>query len=858
MGEKYTAKITKKDFDAFTAYCKDKDRVKEILKKTAELFGSRSGFYETAEEMFDLHFMGTEEQKYTFNIKNNRKNADLKMIADYLARNDLSWQVAEKKENILHLNFSGNSMLWLEEFCTLEALPDYDGLSMGQIQGRLEGSGINPLLPAEMGSLTINDMNSRKDRLKQKQKDLKSKMDDIQYEHTKELARMKEKIQKLQDALYKKKQELLSELNEKMNAMQKEKEQMEKQIYMMESEIYTIRSYSGETVELRKIRDGKKASLDTPLIINQKLMYLDEDLARIMSIYQHDISMEYQMFADAAAANDEVFESFCPQERCLTFFRLSRKASYNSYNGEKYMYETEQLIHGKKMGFILRDMECAYIGWLDESWKKDEKGEPVPVTFEENLMYQPKKTDIRELPDSKTDGTNDSQNSMLSRVFAMAVVQGILDSQGLLEFPEKVSVTKPCSYLSYNFADGWIMDDRFGDFATLVDNLNKRTKVKDQILVCKNKTYGLEGRGEADRTHDCEVLEGVNRVNYIEKKDRYGNVSIYVSAKKRYSTKGATANILCTPREYINITYMNSIWMKYYVQTKKLGRYVESYAEMIKHFKKAIEVISDREAEEMRLIKQYYEEADQIPEWQICLSHWKLNHHIRFINSFQAKRVADYLKAGNYEENAHLFEQEIYYNNDETNGGMYSRTVFSYEFHHMKTKADRFEKGSSYEKQAFYLKDYDTSKPWNTDREKKRKEKNACVVAKGMPALEAAVPERIRLDEEKLSLVCSYVNGFLKTHHISIKELKDISRHNGIVYDEAGGSAGFVKLCDLPMDIRNEFFKESEHSYPEYILKSECWKVAYYDYIHAQYGKILYDAKTVLHERHMNDTKKPA
>lgn len=846
--KKYKVQITKENFRDFAEYYNaDKKRVEdalELLRKEQNVTNYRQDFYKKAERMFNTHFMRHDSWKYTFSLE-DKNNQTLEILVNYCAEHNLTWHVDSMTEHYLYISFSDNHMFWDKSFCTMVEMPDYDALSLGEIRARLGNNDAAESLPAEISSLTINSINEEQKNLKSMTSDLQKQMDDIQYAKTEELKQMEEEITRLKNELYERKQSLLAEVQAKIVELNEKKAQLDKQVYMLESEIYTIRSYSGETIELRKVRDGKKASPETPLVINQKIMYLDEDLARIVSIYQSEISQRYNCFEDAVKYSDEVFESFCPQERCLTFFRLSKNATYRYYNAERNMYDTEELLHGKKMGCILRDGDTAHMFWMDDYWKTDDKGEPIAVTFSENLMYRPNKEGTYADADDVHEMENDGTNTMLSRVFAIFVVQGILDNKGLLEFPEKVSITKPGSYITYNFASGWLTDDRFGDFATLVDNLNKRTKIGDQILVCYQKDF-CRGRGEKNRAHDCKVPEGINRVNFLES-DEYGHSSIYVSAKKLYSYKGATANVVVYKNEYINITYMNSIWLSYYVQTKKMGKYAEDYAKMVKHFKRAIEILKEREAEEMSYIKKYFPEADQIPEWEIKLSHWKLKHNIRVINDFQGKRIAKYLQAGNFEEIEHLFEQEVFYNENATVNGTCERTNFHYVSDWDK-KADvgEFEKGSPYYMQKFYVKDLYTG---NYIR-KEQQEENAIKIAAELPKLEALVPDRLKQDERKLQIVNNYVISFMDAHGIKTSDLAECPV--GISFND--NQLNFKKLDELEKEERDAFFKDAQYSYPEYILKSECWKVAYYDYVQAQYDKVLHEVKMEIHRHFMSDT----
>lgn len=534
--KKYKVKITRENFKDFSDYYNaDKKHVEDAIDQLYDKISAprNSEMLDTAKAMFNRDFMNRDEWKNTFSLE-DELNQKLQFLINYCADNDVAWNLEQEAGDFVYLKFSGNGLFWDKRFCTFIELPDYDALSLGEIRATL-GTGSSETLPAEISSLSVNSINEEKNKILSAEEQLKKQKDDISFARTEELQKLEQEIKKMQNALYERKQELMAELNAKMAEMNEKKAELNKQIFMLESEIYSIRSYTGETIELRKVRDGKKASAETPLVVNQKIIYLDEDLARIVSIYQSEIASHFESFEAALKGSDEVFDNFCPQERCLTFFRLSKNATYRWFNGDKKMYMTEELIHGKKMGCILRNGEEAYLCWLDESWRVNEQGEPVPVTFSEDLMYRPDKETSYADVDDYSHMHSDSQNTMLSRVFAMFVVQGILDNKGLLEFPEAVKITKPGPYIVYNFATGWVTDDRFGDFATLVDNLNKRTKVKDQILVCYSKHF-CQGRGEADRAHDCEVPEGINRVNYLESDD-YGHSTIYVSAKKNTVTR---------------------------------------------------------------------------------------------------------------------------------------------------------------------------------------------------------------------------------------------------------------------------------------------------------------------------------
>ena len=60
-----------------------------------------------------------------------------------------------------------------------------------------------------------------------------------------------------------------------MEELEEKKEQLEGQIYLLDSQIYAIRCYAGEVVNFTRIRSGKNAPDTEPIVVHQKLRFLD-------------------------------------------------------------------------------------------------------------------------------------------------------------------------------------------------------------------------------------------------------------------------------------------------------------------------------------------------------------------------------------------------------------------------------------------------------------------------------------------------------------------------------------------------------------------------------------------------------
>lgn len=691
---------------------------------------------------------------------------------------------------------------------------------------------------------------------------------DISNNREESLKAIEDQLNKLKEEMHQRKQVLYAEMKAKLTELEQKKSALVRDITILESEIYTIQSYFGENLEFTKVRSGSPADIKCPLVINQKMLYLDEDLSRIVSIYQNEISKQYNLFEDALKYSDIIFEAFCPQNRCVTFFRLSKNATYPFYNTDRNMYVNENLLHGRKIGCVIRNGENAYVGWLDESWGKDLEGNDRIVTFNDNLLYRPEDEAIINHIDDLKELSSDSSNTMASRVFAMAVLQGIIDNKKIISFPEKINVIKPSQYIIYNFADAWLTDDRFGDFEMLTRNLRKYTRAKDTVLLIFNIHGGNRSVGDADRTYDCNLQEGIYELNMIK------NGQYFIRAKRIYHK--TCSNVRIRIDECINLSYMNSIWLKYYIQTKKLGSYAHDYAKVIKYFKQAVEIVEAREAEEILAIKNFFPEADQVPEWQLKLSHWKLKYGIRKISDFQAKRIALYLQNGDFFEIKNIFTEEPSYNISVNK--IYSKTQLELGrgryIHNYNTTDITFGTGYGteygkkfnfhfhedkypYSKEKFYSSMLENISRWDSDEVKAEKEKQNEILYK---EIFSKVPDRIILDEKKLNKIRALVKDFLTEQNISSEEIlkndlnNGIFAHNFISCDE---HINYVKCNDLS-DNQISSIRSGAAIHMSYINKYTCdgplWPLYYYNHIQDSYENMLAVSKKILHDRWLKET----
>lgn len=175
-----------------------------------------------------------------------------------------------------------------ERFLDFTPNKDYSSLTPAALRAQLNASGdVAAIVPADAdGELTQRGIQSDLDAKIAELNELEQEMEDVRNANVGELAELKCQMEDLRAQMDKKRQEMMAELETRKAEMERVKEQMEGQIYLLSSQIYAIQCYAGEVVKFTKIREGKNAPDTEPIVIHQKLRFLDEDLGRLASLYE--------------------------------------------------------------------------------------------------------------------------------------------------------------------------------------------------------------------------------------------------------------------------------------------------------------------------------------------------------------------------------------------------------------------------------------------------------------------------------------------------------------------------------------------------------------------------------------------
>lgn len=426
------------------------------------------------------------------------------------------------------------------KYLSIEMFRDYSEMSLAEI--RSIGENANPLSPASMDDTSASDIHSGIDAKREEIRKNKEKIEALEAQKKAELEEFRLQL----EAKFKKKTDMLQAMKDNLDA---QVEALNKQLYMIESEIYAIRCITGEVVKFTRLTEGRSADVNAPVVINQKLRFLDEELGKWLAIYGFDGSDEgIEMFEDVLKNRAELRDLFCPGEKTVSFVKISRTGiGYTSSDTFANMLDAYKKYHGATIAILVKDGDNLYIGWTDQ--------EKIALS-EDNVFFAPQKESITQETEYATSST---QEEMLSRVFIFSVLQGLINDSKLIHLPEKVSVTKPNPYVIFSLADGWIEDNTYGSWEDILTaSSNEDLRKGDMVLTTQRITrddagfYGgrstvgdaynnNRGRGDKNRTHDVSISNcTVYPINLIDKDECYNLYYLdypYAAVEHRYNEK---------------------------------------------------------------------------------------------------------------------------------------------------------------------------------------------------------------------------------------------------------------------------------------------------------------------------------
>lgn len=167
-----------------------------------------------------------------------------------------------------------------------------------------------------------------------------------------EINNLKAEMEAKITAVYELQAKMMAELQEKIK-------RYEHELLIMRSDFTAFEYRNGLTVNFMNIHKGTNAPAQQPIIIHQKLIYLDEDLPRLKDLYdEHAGSLEV-----AIKHSPALLEHICPTNKGVTFLKMRNSAGHFELNNTVMEFVRDTMPN--EIGVLIRNGENTWLTWLD-------------------------------------------------------------------------------------------------------------------------------------------------------------------------------------------------------------------------------------------------------------------------------------------------------------------------------------------------------------------------------------------------------------------------------------------------------------------------------------------------------------
>ena len=441
-------------------------------------------------------------------------------------------------------------------------------------------------------------------------------------------------------SMYEMQAKMMAELQEKIK-------RYEHELLIMRSDLTAFEYRNGLTVNFMNIHKGTNAPTQQPIIIHQKLIYLDEDLPRLQDLYdQHAGSLEV-----AIKHSPALLEHICPTSKGITFLKMRNSAGRFDLNNTVMEFVRDTMPN--EVGVLVRNGENTWLTWLDSQ-------------------------DISLSEDSFTSKSSDEETSLSlvqSRYYLFNLIMGLIERNEILQLDHVPTNMFADASIIWSNADSQITDSTYVELGEIIPILNQYSKTDDPIYVLNSFTdsatytgrYGpgttKRGRGDNALTDNTSVETGLNKIKGIDYFSDF-TYRFYVGGEKYLwhwddDKSKISPSLYIENDEFINLKFINSNLINYYIHTKRIGRISNSgryvdYSHMLPilfGMKKALE--EQEKVDRLHIVAQDYDLN--------LLTSFKIIHDVRVITPYQAKRYSKWV-AGLSEDNKSYYKQLLLIN----------------------------------------------------------------------------------------------------------------------------------------------------------------------------------------------------
>jgi hypothetical protein len=447
-----------------------------------------------------------------------------------------------------------------------------------------------------------------------------------------EIENLKAQMEAKISAMYEMQAQMMSELQAKIERYQHE-------LLVMRTDLTAFEYRHGLTIDFTRITSGECAPVEQPIVVYQKLIYLDEDLPRFEKLYDVDAgSLEVALKHSPA-----LLEHICPTNKGVSFLKMRNASGKFELNNTVMKFIEDTMPN--QIGVLVRNGENTWLTWLDSDKVSFSQDSFASVSSQEK---------------------EPSVKLIQSRYYVFSIILGLIERGEMLQLDHvPIDVFSDPSIILSN-ADSQITDSTYIELGTLLHTLNDYSKPDDPIFILNSFTdqakyhsyYGggttERGRGDNALTNDTSVKRGMNKIRGIDYFSDFTYRFYVAGVKGRNFGREAkiSPSLYIESDEFINIKFLTSTLIDYYIHTKRIGhisnsgRYV-NYSHMLPILFEIKKELEKQEKEDrLYIVSKDYDLN--------LLTSFKIVHDVRVVSEYQAKRYSKWVQSLTDEEKTYF------------------------------------------------------------------------------------------------------------------------------------------------------------------------------------------------------------
>ncbi len=222
----------------------------------------------------------------------------------------------DEKERFVMIRSSEGEWILPARFAKWEVFKNYDDVSVSRLSS-ISSSGSSLMMAS--GDVSKTDIQNQIQKKEEEIETARQQLANIQEETEKRLAEFRRQLEEE----YRRQNEIIAEKKAELEA---KVEELNNQIYMLDTQIYAIRCMTGEVVNFTNLTNGQSADINAPLVIYQKLRFLDEELGKLIALYDFD-GEDCGCFEDLLKHRRDMGGLFCPGDKSVSFVKVSRSGT---------------------------------------------------------------------------------------------------------------------------------------------------------------------------------------------------------------------------------------------------------------------------------------------------------------------------------------------------------------------------------------------------------------------------------------------------------------------------------------------------------------------------------------------------